>query len=74
MYYNNPGNTGTVADYMSNIMKSVSIHDNIVQIADIFLHSKYKRLLVMDDDGKLAGQISRRDILRAVRDHNRNAW
>ena len=74
VYYNRPGRDETVSNYMSNIMKSISIHDNIVQVADIFLSTKYKRLLVMDDDGKLAGQISRRDILRAVRDFNSNAW
>ena len=67
-YYNRPAADGTVATYMSNVMKTISIHANIVEVANIFLTTPYKRLLVMDDNGKLAGQISRRDILRAIQD------
>ncbi len=69
-YHNQPVVNSTVADYMTNVMKTVSIHTNIVEIADTFLHTKYKRLLVVDDKGKLQGQISRQDILRAIRDFN----
>jgi predicted transcriptional regulator len=73
-YYNHPIRTDTVASYMSNVMKTISIHDDIIDVANIFLQTKFKRLLVMDDDGKLAGQISRRDILRAIKDLNTNTW
>lgn len=73
-YYNHPVSKETVENYMSNVMKSISIHSDIMDVADIFVHSKYKRLLVMDDEGKLVGQISRRDILRAIKDHNSNTW
>ena len=73
-YYNQPMGKETVASYMSNVMRSISIHDNILDVANIFLHSPFKRLLVMDDDGKLVGQISRRDILRAIKDLNSNTW
>ena len=73
-YYNHPVGKETVASYMSNVMKSISVHDDIVDVANIFLQTKYKRLLVMDDDGKLVGQISRRDILRAIKDLNVNTW
>ena len=73
-YYNHPGSKDTVADYMSNMMKTISIHDNIVDVANVFMQTKYKRLLVMDDEGKLVGQISRRDILRAIKDLNTSTW
>jgi len=73
-YYNQPVSNNTVETYMSNVMKSVSVNDDIVDIANIFLNSKYKRLLVMDDNGKLAGQISRRDILSAIKDINASTW
>ena len=69
-YYNRPPSDDTVASYMSNVMKTISIQANIVEVAHTFLTTPYKRLLVMDDDGKLAGQISRRDVLRAVKDLN----
>lgn len=73
-YYNHPVARETVESYMSNVMKSISVHSDIMDVADVFVHSKYKRLLVMDDDGKLVGQISRRDILRAIKDMNSNTW
>jgi predicted transcriptional regulator len=73
-YYNYPVDRDTVANYMSNVMKSISVHDNIVDIANIFLQTPYKRLLVKDDNGKLVGQISRRDILRAIKDFKMNTW
>ncbi|NND31861.1 MAG: CBS domain-containing protein [Saprospiraceae bacterium] len=67
-YHNQPVITSTVADYMTNVMKTISVHANTVEVADTFLKTKYKRLLVVDDRGKLQGQISRQDILRAIRD------
>ncbi len=73
-YYNNPISENTVSDFMSNVMKSISTEDNIVDVADIFIQTKYKRLLVLNSDGKLAGQISRRDILRAIKDINASTW
>ena len=73
-YYNHPVEKDTVSDYMSNVMKSISVDSNIVDVANTFVQTPYKRLLVMDGDGKLMGQISRRDILRAVKDFNTNTW
>lgn len=70
VYHNSPVSDDTVASYMSNVMKTISIHANILEVANTFLTTPYKRLLVMDDNGKLAGQISRRDILRAIKDMN----
>jgi CBS domain-containing protein len=70
VYHNRPVGDDTVASYMSNVMKTISIHADILEVANTFLTTPYKRLLVMDDDGKLAGQISRRDILRAIKDMN----
>jgi len=73
-YYNHPVGRETVSNYMSNVMKSISVHEDIMAVANTFLHTPYKRLLVLDDDGKLVGQISRRDILRAIKDLNANTW
>jgi CBS domain-containing protein len=72
-YHNQPVLSSTVADYMTSVMKTIPIHANIVEVADTFLHTKYKRLLVVDDKGKLRGQISRQDILRAIHDFNARA-
>jgi predicted transcriptional regulator len=61
-----PTTADTVSDYMSNVMKSITVNENILDVASVFISSPYKRLLVMDDNNKLVGQISRRDILRAI--------
>jgi len=67
-YHNLPISNNQVAHYMTKDMKSISDKDTIVDAANIFLSTKYKRLQVKDEDGKLVGQISRRDILRAIKD------
>jgi predicted transcriptional regulator len=59
---------------MTDVYKIIHIDSDIVDAANIFLQSKYKRLLVVDDKGKLKGQISRRDILRAIKDLNPTNW
>lgn len=63
-----PKSNDTVSHYMSSVMKSISIDQDIMDVASVFLSSPYKRLLVMDENNKLVGQISRRDILRAIRE------
>lgn len=68
MYNQLPTERATVADYMSNVMRTISVNDNILDVAYIFSTSPYKRLLVKDDNNKLVGQISRRDILRAIKE------
>lgn len=73
-YYNQPGGKETVNSYMSTIMKSISHKADIIDAANIFLQTTYKRLLVMDDSDRLVGQISRRDVLRAINDLNHNTW
>ncbi len=72
-YHNQPVDNSTVSNYMSNVMRTVSVHADIYEVAFIFLNSVYKRLLVVDDSGKLVGQISRRDILRAIHDFDAHA-
>lgn len=68
VYYNRPVNEDNVAKYMSNVMKTISVKADIIEVAHIFLTTPYKRLLVMDENNKLVGQISRRDILLAMRE------
>jgi CBS domain-containing protein len=73
-YYNVPAGKSTVSTYMSNIMKTIPNTTDIMEVAGIFLQTNFKRLLVMDDSGRLVGQISRRDTLRAVKDMETNTW
>lgn len=68
LYHNQPIVSHTAKEYMSNVMKTVDINTEILEVANIFLSTPYKRLLVTDKEGKLRGNISRRDILRAIHD------
>ena len=62
-YYNNLG--GFVREYMSTDLKTINIYDTLSNVADEFIKSRFRRFPVMEGD-KLVGQISRRDILRAI--------
>lgn len=73
-YYNHPVEKNIVSRYMSSIMKSITADADILEVSQIFLQTNFKRLLVMDDSGKLVGQISRRDALKAVQEMEKNTW
>lgn len=73
-YHNQPVAMHTVSNYMTSVMKTISPTANIHEVALIFLNTKYKRLVVVDDQGKLMGQISRHDILRAINDFTHDKW
>lgn len=62
-YYNNPG--GYVKEYMSTEVTSISLHDPLSNVAEKFIQTRFKRFPVLDGN-KLVGQISRRDILKAI--------
>ncbi|MGR3810125.1 CBS domain-containing protein [Jiulongibacter sp. NS-SX5] len=69
-YYNQPAGKDTVGSFMTNVMKEISVDFDMVRVANVFLTTPYKRLLVKDHSGKLVGQISRRDVLKAIKDMN----
>jgi|TARA_B100000809_G_scaffold202652_1_gene203484 CBS domain-containing protein len=62
-YYNNLG--GYVKEYMSTEITSIDIHESLSNVAEKFMESRFRRFPVIEGD-KLVGQISRRDILRAM--------
>lgn len=74
VYHNLPIRKRIVEAYMTNVYKTISIDSDIVDVADEFLKSNFKRLLVVSANGKLMGQISRRDILKAIQSVNRTNW
>jgi CBS domain-containing protein len=60
-----------VSDVMSLSVDTVDVDADIVTVAERFVQSGRRRFPVVDG-GKLVGQISRRDILRAVKQFNDN--
>ena len=58
--------SASVADYMTTDVTSVESDTSIMEIARMFAETPYKRFPVMEDN-RLIGQISRRDVLRAIR-------
>lgn len=73
-YYNNPLNDRTVKDYMTTHVETLSVTTNIVDAARCFISSCFRRYPVVDNNGKLVGQISRKDILKAARRLHRTTW
>ena len=56
---------GQVEQYMSRKVEHIDVDTTIYDAAEKFLHSNYRRFPVLRD-GRLVGQISRHDIMRAL--------
>lgn len=56
---------GKVSEFMSRQVKTIDAEANLVEAAELFMKEPHRRFPVMDDN-RLVGQISRRDVLRAL--------
>ena len=56
---------GPVSDFMSDGVETVDADMSIIDLAQVFIDSRYRRFPVMANN-RLVGQISRRDVLRAL--------
>jgi CBS domain-containing protein len=56
---------GPVSEYMSHNVETVNGEMSIVDLAQKFLDTRFRRFPVTDNN-RLIGQISRRDVLRAL--------
>ena len=56
---------GPVSDFMSDGVKTVDADMSIVDLAQVFIDTRFRRFPVMQGT-RLVGQISRRDVLRAL--------
>ena len=65
-YYGTPG--GRVKEFMSKNVKSVRPEDSILDVAKMFIDGTFNRYPVVENE-RLIGQISRRDIMRALGKH-----
>jgi|TARA_B100000768_G_scaffold139786_1_gene131153 CBS domain-containing protein len=63
-YYNEP--VGIVADFMRSNVETVTLDTDIFTLAEKIIREHRRRYPVVDEEGGLVGQISRRDVLRAA--------
>ena len=66
-YYRNPDQKGKVEDFMSRNVKTMPVDGTVQEAALEFINNYYRRMPVMDGK-RLVGQVSRRDILRAIKE------
>ena len=64
-YYEAVG--GTVSTYMTTTVETVTPEADIIELSERFLRGRRRRMPVIEH-GRLVGQISRHDVLRAVKE------
>jgi len=72
-YNNSPNKVGTVSDHMATEVHTIPPDMPILDVAHKFLDLKVRRFPVMQE-GKLLGQISQRDVMRAVSKLKNETW
>lgn len=55
-----------VSELMSKEVETIHVEASIFDVAAKFMESRFRRFPVVDQDGLLVGQVSRRDVLRAI--------
>ncbi len=58
---------GPVSKFMTDVVLTVKSNSDLFSVADVFLQHNFRRMPVVKGK-KLVGQISRRDVLRAIQD------
>ncbi|RMF15665.1 MAG: CBS domain-containing protein [Gammaproteobacteria bacterium] len=66
-YYDYECLGGTVGEYMTREVDVISPEDDILSVTQKYIDQRRRRFPVVEN-GKLVGQISRRDVLRAIKD------
>ena len=68
MFYGRPESQQTVATCMKRHPVSISEDADAVAIASVLVNHRFRHLPVVDENNHLRGIVSRRDVLRAIRD------
>ena len=72
-YHNHPLGNVNVEDHMIKEVDTIDGNMNVFDVADKFLKSHRRRFPVLQD-GKLVGQISQMDVLKAAVQFKGNTW
>lgn len=73
-YHNMPIMDGKVKEHMAKNVVRIHPDTNIFEAAKMFLELKIRRFPVLDDFGRLIGQISQKDIMQAVKNIKSENW
>ncbi|WP_421864241.1 CBS domain-containing protein [Motiliproteus sp.] len=65
--YHEEEHGGCVGDFMTAEVDTVTSDADIISLSELFIEGRRRRMPVLRE-GKLVGQISRKDVLRAVSD------
>jgi CBS domain-containing protein len=65
---------GTVATYMTGKVDAVDPSTSVYDLVTRFIQNHYRRLPVTDSDGRLLGQVSRRDVLAVIESMEDNSF
>lgn len=72
-YYNMPMNNNTIESHMVTNVETIDGNLNVFDAAKQFLESKRRRFPIVEE-GKLVGQISQKDILKAAMQLKQQNW
>ncbi len=72
-YTNSPEIMGSVGDYMTPDPVVIGPNENVMEVAKLFLKLRLRRFPVLEN-GKLVGQISQRDVMKAIQDLKHETW
>jgi len=64
-YYNQPLSNGTIEEHMSTNVQTIDGGMNVFDASDLFVKTRFRRFPILVD-GKLVGQISVSDVLKAA--------
>ena len=73
-YDNIPTLAGKVSDHMTTDVMTIEPTRNVFEVGQMFLNLRLRRLPVIDKFGQLVGQISQKDVMRAVRNMKSSTW
>jgi len=68
LLYNPETTKNRVIDYATRDVITVRKDDALPEVAELFLTRPIRRLPVVDDDNRLIGVVSRRDLIRFIRE------
>ncbi|TSE07026.1 MULTISPECIES: CBS domain-containing protein [Aquimarina] len=72
-YYNMPIDDATVEKFMVKDVETIDGNVNIFDAANKFIETKRRRFPILED-GKLVGQISQKDVMKAALKLNSQNW